>query len=82
MENIVITIFDKEIHNLEKLVELFANEGMTINYVFEFGVIIGTADQFTIERLKTHEEIESIDVEKTVDLSPPDSEVQCIERAI
>ena len=73
MENIVITISDTEIPKLGNLVELFANEGMTINYVFEFGVIIGTADQGTIERLKTHKEIESIEVEKLVNLSPPES---------
>lgn len=69
MKKIVITIRDSEIPNIKNLTKLFASAGLIISDVFEFGVIIGSADEYTMKVLKTYKEIEWIDEEKWYDIN-------------
>jgi hypothetical protein len=60
MKNIIISISENNLSDLESIAESMAKDGLVISNTFEFGVICGSADEDTIERLKARKEVESI----------------------
>ncbi len=76
MRQIVITLSEIYLSRLNAVVEEFQQEGLTITQLYEFGVIIGVAEEGTIARIRNHKGVTSLVEEKQVDIPPPDAEVQ------
>ncbi|MDD2247695.1 MAG: hypothetical protein PHC39_11615 [Proteiniphilum sp.] len=76
MRHIVITISEYYLDRLNSLAESLREEGLTITRLYEFGVIIGFAEDELIMRIRNHEGIVSLTEEKQIDIPPPDSDIQ------
>lgn len=76
MKSIIITISEKYLNDINSIAVNLKKDGLIIQHVFEFGVIIGTADDEIIEKLRIYREIISITEDKPATIGPPDSEVQ------
>lgn len=78
MKRIVITISAYYLDRLDIVAESLREEGVTITRLYEFGVIIGYAEEETIDKIRHHEEIVSLTDEKEVNMPPPDADVQSL----
>lgn len=76
MKRVVITISEYYLDRLSVVAEGLREEGLTITHLYEFGVIIGVAEEETIARIREHEEIVALTEEKQAGIAPPDSEIQ------
>ena len=78
MRPIVITISAYYLNRLDLVAENLRKEGVTITRLYEFGVIIGYAEEETIDRIRHHEEILSLSDEKEATIPPPDADIQSL----
>ncbi len=78
MRQIVITISAYYLNRLDLVAENLRKEGVTITHLYEFGVIIGYAEEETIDRIRHHEEILSLSDEKEATIPPPDADIQSL----
>ncbi|WP_294083476.1 hypothetical protein [Proteiniphilum sp. UBA5384] len=76
MRQLIITISEIYLDRLTIVANQLHREGLTIIRIYEFGVIVGTAEEDAIPRIRRHKEVASLVEEKKVDLPPPDSEIQ------
>lgn len=76
MKQIVITISKIYLNRLGSLMESLRKEGVTITNYYEFGVIVGYAEEEIIPRIRNHKEIVALTEEKQVGIPPPDSDIQ------
>jgi hypothetical protein len=74
MIQIVITISESYLDQLEALVESLRGDGLVITRYYAFGVIVGIADQEVILRIRNYKEIISLSEEKEVFITPPPSD--------
>ncbi len=78
MRQIVITISAYYLDRLDIVAENLREEGVTITRLYEFGVIIGYAEEETINKIRHHEEIVSLSDEKEANIPPPDADIQSL----
>lgn len=78
MKRVVITISEYYLDKIGIVAEDLRKEGLIIIHLYEFGVIVGTAEQTTIDRIREHKEIVSLTEEKETGIAPPDSEIQSL----
>lgn len=78
MRQIVITISSYYLDRLDIVAENLRKEGVTITRLYEFGVIIGYAEEETINQIRHHEEIVSLSDEKEATIPPPDADIQSL----
>lgn len=64
------------IHKLDTIVDKLEELGMSVDNVFEFGVIIGTMESNDVGELKTIKEVDSFTVDAQISLPPSDENVQ------
>lgn len=76
MRQIVITISEIYLNRLSIVAEELHKEGLIITHLYEFGVIIGVAEEELIPRIRVHKEIVSLVEEKKIDIPPPYTEIQ------
>ena len=76
MRQIIITISEIYLDRLNIVAEQLHREGLLIIKLYEFGVIIGMAEEEVILKIRDHKEVASLVEEKRVDISPPDLEIQ------
>ncbi|HBK41162.1 MAG TPA: hypothetical protein DDZ57_06265 [Porphyromonadaceae bacterium] len=76
MKQIIITISAYYLDRLDVVAENLREEGVTITRLYEFGVIIGYAEEEIIEKIRHHKEIASLTDEKDVVIPPPEEDVQ------
>ncbi|NLX65540.1 MAG: hypothetical protein GXZ19_02000 [Bacteroidales bacterium] len=76
MRQIIITIYEIYLDQLTVVAEQLHREGLVIIHLYEFGLIIGMAEEEVIPRLRNYKEVASLEEEKQVHIPPPDSEVQ------
>ncbi|MEA4917125.1 hypothetical protein SDC9_146959 [bioreactor metagenome] len=76
MRQIVITISEIYLNRLSIVAEELHKEGLIITHLYEFGVIIGVAEEELIPRIRAHKEIVSLVEEKKIDIPPPYTEIQ------
>lgn len=76
MRQIVITISEVYLSRLNVIAEKLHREGLTITHLYEFGVIIGVAEEEVIPKIRNHKEVTSLVEEKQVDIPPPDAGIQ------
>ena len=76
MKQIIITISAYYLDRLDVVAENLREEGVTITRLYEFGVIIGYAEETTIDKIRHRKEIASLTDEKDVVIPPPEEEVQ------
>ncbi len=76
MKRVIITVSEYYLDRLSIVAEGLREEGLTITQLYEFGVIIGVAEEEAIQRIREHKEIEGLTEEKETGIAPPDSEVQ------
>lgn len=76
MKQIVITISAYYLDRLDVVAENLREEGVTITRLYEFGVIIGYAEEEIIDKIRHHKEIASLTDEKDVVIPPPEEDVQ------
>ena len=76
MRQVVITISAYYLDRLEVVAQNLREEGVTITRLYEFGVIIGYAEEETIDKIRHHKEIASLTDEKEVVIPPPEEEIQ------
>lgn len=51
-------------------------DGLIITQLYEFGVIVGIADEEVILKIRNYEEILSLSEEKEVTITPPEADIQ------
>lgn len=78
MKQIVITISAYYLDRLNIVAENLREEGVTITRLYEFGVIIGNAEEETIDKIRHHEEIASLTDEKDAIIPPPEEDIQSL----
>ena len=76
MRQIIITISEVYLDRLSIVAEQLHREGLIITRLYEFGVIIGIAEEEIIPKIRNHKEVASLVEEKQVNIPPPDSEIQ------
>ncbi|SFL38894.1 hypothetical protein [Proteiniphilum acetatigenes] len=76
MRQIIITISEIYLDRLNIVAEQLHQEGLLIIKLYEFGVIIGMAEEEVIPKIRDHKEVASLVEEKQVNIPPPDSEIQ------
>lgn len=76
MKQIVITVSAYYLDRLDVVAENLREEGVTIARLYEFGVIIGYAEETTIDKIRHRKEIASLTDEKEAAVSPPEEDVQ------
>ncbi|MEA4949731.1 MAG: hypothetical protein VB068_08800 [Petrimonas sp.] len=76
MRQIVITISAYYLDRLDIVAENLREEGVMITRLYEFGVIIGYAEEETIDKIRHHKEIVSLTDEKEAIIPPPDEDIQ------
>ncbi|RNC65402.1 hypothetical protein [Proteiniphilum sp. X52] len=76
MRQIIITISEIYLDRLNIVAEQLHREGLLIIKLYEFGVIIGMAEEEVIPKIRDHKEVASLVEEKRVNIPPPDSEIQ------
>lgn len=76
MKQIVITVSAYYLDRLDVVAENLREEGVTITRLYEFGVIVGYAEEETIAKIRQHDEIVSLTDEKEVDIPPPEEDIQ------
>jgi hypothetical protein len=60
MKNIIITLSNEHTKDLESISQSMSKDGLRITRLFEFGVIAGSANEETIEKLKKYKEVYAI----------------------
>lgn len=80
MKRVVITISEYYLDRLSIVAEGLQEEGLTITHLYEFGVIIGVAEEEAIPRIRRHKEVAALTEEKQADVPPPDSTIQSHEK--
>lgn len=76
MRQIIITISEIYLDRLNIVAEQLHREGLLIIKLYEFGVIIGMAEEEVIPKIRDHKGVASLVEEKRVNIPPPDSEIQ------
>ncbi len=76
MKQIVITVSAFYLDRLDVVAENLREEGVTITRLYEFGVIVGYAEEETINKIRQNEEIVSLTDEKEASIPPPDEDIQ------
>lgn len=76
MRQIVITISAYYLDRMDKVADTLREEGVTITRLYEFGVIVGYAEETTIDKIRHRKEIASLTDEKEAAVSPPEEDVQ------
>lgn len=76
MRRIIITIYEIYLDRLTIVAEQLHREGLVIVHIYEFGVIIGMAEEEAIPGIRNHKEVASLEEDKQVNIPPPDAEVQ------
>ena len=76
MKQIIIPISAYYLDRLDVVAENLREEGVTITRLYEFGVIIGYAEEEIIDKIRHHKEIASLTDEKDVVIPPPEEDVQ------
>jgi hypothetical protein len=75
-KDIVVTISQDQLENLESLEQLLISEGLHITNRFAFGVITGKTEEKNFENLRNISGVISLKEEPRLNISPPDSEIQ------
>jgi len=78
MRHIIITISEFYLDRLGDVAESLREEGLIVTQLYEFGVIIGFADEETIPRIRNRVEIVSLNDEKEATIPPPDHDIQSL----
>jgi len=78
MRHIIITISEFYLDHLGAVAESLREEGLIVTQLYEFGVIIGLADEEVIPRIRNRVEIVSLNDEKEVTIPPPDADIQSL----
>ena len=63
--SVVVTVHDDFVRDLDSIAELMSQDGLGItNLYHELGVIVGTADEETIGKIRSRKQVESVSDEK------------------
>ncbi|MDY9919889.1 MAG: hypothetical protein U2P89_13615 [Proteiniphilum sp.] len=76
MRQIIITISEFYLDKLTIVAEQLHREGLIITHLYEFGVIIGAAEEEVIPKIRNYKEVTSLVEDKQISIPPPDSEIQ------
>ena len=75
-KKVIITIYEKYLSHLNGIAENLRADGLNIQRLYEYGVIVGEIDEHDLENLMSHKEIESCEKEKKIQLPPTDADIQ------
>jgi hypothetical protein len=78
MKQIIITISAYYLDRLDIVADDLRKEGVSITRLYAFGVIIGYAEEETIDKIRRHAAIISLTDEKEVGIPPPDADLQSL----
>ena len=78
MRHIVITISEIYLDRLGDVAASLREEGVIITHLYEFGVIIGIADDSVIPRIRNRREVAALSEEKEARIPPPDADTQAL----
>ena len=76
MKEIVITLEESCIDRTGDLAKDYSKQGLLVKSVYPIGVITGTADDQTIELLRTHKEVAQLKEAITVRVPNKNSKIQ------
>ena len=75
-KKVIITIYEQYLSHLNGIAENLRADGLNIQRLYEYGVIVGEIDEHDLENLMSHKEIESCEKEKKIQLPPTDADIQ------
>jgi len=78
MKQIVITISSYYLDRLDIVAENLRKEGVTITRLYEFGVIIGYAEEETINQSVITKRLSLYRTRKRQPIPPPDADIQSL----
>lgn len=61
--NIVVALSDESLSRFEEIKQELTQEGFSIQHSFEYGVIIGTANEETLQKIRKHPDVISAELE-------------------
>jgi hypothetical protein len=76
IKNIIVTVSENYLDKLQFVTDMLHKEGMTITNLYEFGVIIGNAEEEVIKKLTSNKAIISLTEDTQVYVPPPDTDIQ------
>lgn len=77
MPGVNVVIDDASLQNLNEVETKLRNAGLVITNVLpQSGVIVGEADERDIPRLREVTGVVDIELDRVIDIGPPDSDVQ------
>ncbi len=75
-KKVIITISEDYLKGLDIIVAKLREEGLHVNRLYDYGVIVGEIEENSVHCILVHKEILSCSEEKIIQLPPPDSDVQ------
>jgi hypothetical protein len=75
-KKVIITIYEKHLNHLNGIADNLRADGLNIQRLYDYGVIVGEIEEHNLENLMSHKEIESCEKEKKIQLPPPDADIQ------
>ena len=76
MRDILITVKEGAINQLDALVSVFKDIGVRVIKVYPYGVIKGSAGEASIRKIKSLDEVEEVKEEKKITIAPPWKDIQ------
>lgn len=75
-KSLVITLSEAYAGKAKEIADLLSEEGLQVAQVFDFGIIIGTAPEEKITKLRAHKAVIALNEEKQAKIAPPEDDVQ------
>jgi len=75
-KSLVITLSDTYAGKAKEIADLLSQDGLQVAQVFDFGVIIGTAPEEKITKLREHKAVIALNEEKQAKIAPPEDDIQ------
>lgn len=75
-KNIVITLNDRYLEEIDNTLNYLREEGMIINNVYEFGVVSGILKEENFAKIRALKEVLLLKEEEKINIPPPNEDIQ------
>lgn len=76
IKHVIITLHEEYIESLPEIITDLHNMGMVVSREYDSGIVIGSVEEEKIENIRGLHVVQSVSEEKTIQISPPDAEIQ------
>lgn len=75
-KNIVITLNDRYLEEIDNTLNNLREEGMIIKNVYEFGVVSGVLEEENFAKIRALKEVLLLKEDEKINIPPPSGEIQ------